>query len=169
MFFKIYFVILFNRTRPHLHVHDEVQERKQDVAMAEENDEFAFLSAVRGFHVYRRVWVPHVGQRLSGEREDGKMEGRFAVAVVQHRLGNDEDSNARTTARHLPRELSQIVWYFLLHGGEIDCEVTGRKQRSPLVQGGLEIPCCVTLRGKKKLVAEAKEVLEKKTKLYNRK
>ena len=119
--------------------------------------------------VYRRVWVPHVGQHLSGEREDGNMEDRFAVAFVQHRLKNNEDSDARTMAGHLPRELSQILWYFLLHGGEIDCEVTGRKQRSPLIQGGLEIPCCVTHRGKKKLVAKAKEVLEKKTKLYNRK
>ena len=53
------------------------------MAMAEENEEFAFPSAVRGFHVYRRVWVPRVGQRLSGEREDGNTEDRFTVAVVQ--------------------------------------------------------------------------------------
>ena len=37
------------------------------MAMAEENEEFAFLSAVQGFHMYRRVWVPRVGQRLRGE------------------------------------------------------------------------------------------------------
>ena len=41
--------------------------------------EFAFPSAVRGFHVYPRVWVPRVGQRLNGEREDGNTEDRFAV------------------------------------------------------------------------------------------
>ena len=84
--------------RLHIHVHDKVQEQKQDVAKAKENEEFAFPSAVQGFHVHRRVWVPCVGQRLSGEREDGNTEDRFAVAVVQHRLGNDKDSNARTTA-----------------------------------------------------------------------
>ena len=69
--------------RPHVHVHDEVQEHKQDVAMAEEHKEFAFPSAVRGFHVYRRVWVPSVGQCLSGEQQDRNTEDRFAVAVVQ--------------------------------------------------------------------------------------
>ena len=62
---------------------DEVPERKQGVAMAEENEEFAFPSAVRGLYVYQRVWVPRVPQRLSGEREDGNTEDRFAAAVVQ--------------------------------------------------------------------------------------
>ena len=39
----------------------------------------------------------------------------------------------------------------------------GKKAALPLEQGGLEIPCRVTLRGKKKIVARAKELLEKKT------
>ena len=71
------------------------------MAMAEENEEFAFPFVVQGFHVYRRVWVLHVAQHLSSEREDGNTENRFAVAVVQHKLGNNEDSNARTTVGHL--------------------------------------------------------------------
>ena len=75
MLLRIYFVILFNRMRPLVHVHDEIQECKQDVAMAEENKEFAFPSAVRGFHVVdRRVWVLRVGQRLSSEREEGNID-----------------------------------------------------------------------------------------------
>ena len=37
-----------------------------------------------------------------------------------------------------------------------------KRRRSPLVQGGLEIPCILTLRGKKKLVARAKELLAEK-------
>ena len=45
-FCQIYFVILFNRTRPHVHVLDKVQERQQDMAIGEENKEFAFPSAV---------------------------------------------------------------------------------------------------------------------------
>ena len=47
----------------------------------DESAEFTFPSAVRGFHVYRRVWVPRLGQGLGGERELGNAEDRFAVAV----------------------------------------------------------------------------------------
>ena len=48
------------------------------------------------------------------------MEDRFAVAVNQCRPRSDEDSDARTTVGHLLRELNQVLWYFLLHGGDID-------------------------------------------------
>jgi len=40
--------------------------------------------------------------------------------------------------------------FFLQHDGEILCEVLGNKRRSPLTQGGLEIPCKYTFIGKKK-------------------
>ena len=49
---QICFVIVFNRTRPHVYVHDEVQERKHVMAMGKENEEFAFPSAVRELHIY---------------------------------------------------------------------------------------------------------------------
>ena len=35
---------------------------------------------------------------------------------------------------------------------------TGRQRRSPIIQGGLKIPCYVTLHGKKKLVVRAKDI-----------
>jgi len=35
----------------------------------ESNAEFSFAAAVRGYHVYRRVWLPHLGQCLKAERE----------------------------------------------------------------------------------------------------
>ena len=47
-------------------MHDKVQEHKQDMAMGEEKEEFAFPSAVRGFHVYQREWFSCVRQRLIG-------------------------------------------------------------------------------------------------------
>ena len=47
----------------------------------ENNAEFSFAAAVRGYHVYRRVWLPHVGQRLEAGRELGNAEDRFAIAV----------------------------------------------------------------------------------------
>jgi len=79
-----------------------------------------------------------------------------------------EDSDTRTIVGHLPRELNKsFLWYFLLHGGTIDCEVTGRRQCSPIVQGGLEISCSETLCSKNQLVAKA-ELLHKNTQLSNR-
>ena len=33
----------------------------------EEDSEFSFTGAVRGFHVYHRVWLLHLGQCLSAE------------------------------------------------------------------------------------------------------
>lgn len=92
------------------------------------------LQAVRGFHIYHRVWTPWLGQYLHREREDGNTEDRFAAAVVKKGVG---DTNARTTVGHLhvPREVSQVYGTFW----DIEWEVTGRRQHSPLVQGGLEI------------------------------
>ena len=127
--------------------------------MAEAREcDFSFTAAIRGFHVYRREWSPHLEQRLRAVKEHGNTNHRFAIAVTRA----EKDVDDRIVG-HLPRELSKVLWYFFLHGGDLECVVTGRRQRSPLEQGGLEIPCRVTLRGKKKIVARAKELLEKKT------
>ena len=97
----------------------------------DEGAKFTFPWAVRGFPVYRGVWVPHLGQRLGVERKHGNVKDRFAVAVTKHRGRGHEDSDAKTIVGHLPRELSQVLWYFLFHEGEIDREVTGRKAALP--------------------------------------
>ena len=44
--------------------------------------EFTFSSAIRGFHVYRHSWIPHVGEQLETEGEPNNTEDRFAVAVI---------------------------------------------------------------------------------------
>ena len=43
-------------------------------------------------------------------------------------VGND-----RPVVGHLPQELSKVLWYFLVHRGVLECEVTGSRQRFPLV------------------------------------
>ena len=128
-----------------------------EMAMDKET-QLTFNSAVPGFHVYRKVWTPHFGQRLGSEREHDNVEDRNAVAVIQRRPTGDEDAN---TVGHLPQELSKVLWY-LLHKRKVDREVKRWRQCSLLIQGGLEIPYCVTLHEKKKLVSKAQEVLGKK-------
>ena len=51
------------------------------------------------------------------EREHGNAEDRFAIAVRKHSdTRADEDVDDRPIVGHLPRELSKILWYFLLLG-----------------------------------------------------
>ena len=59
----------------------------------ENNAEFSFAAAVRGYHVYRRVWLPHIGQRLKAGRELGNAEDHFAITVYS--VGEHSDHTAR--------------------------------------------------------------------------
>ena len=60
------------------------------------------------------------------------------------------DQNFRRTkisvTGHLPREISRYTYYIIVHGASVSCKVIDvHHRRSPLVQGGLEIPCEVTV------------------------
>ena len=48
-------------------------------------------------------------------------------------IGDIGVGNDRPVVGHLPRELSKVFWYFLDHRGVLECEVTGSRQRFPLV------------------------------------
>ena len=75
----------------------------------EYGSEFSFTVAVTGFHVYRRVWLPHIGQCLSAEREHGNAEDRFVITVREHSdTGADKDVDDRPLVGHLPREVGLI-------------------------------------------------------------
>ena len=112
--------------------------------------EVSFCSVIRGFHVYQAIWTPTIGEELSTDREHGNPADPFAVAVQK----------SGTTVGHIPREISKTSWHFIGHDGEISCRVTGRRQRSILLEGGLEIPCIYTFKGKKKLVDKLTTILE---------
>ena len=89
-------------------------------------------SVIRGYHVYKDIWVPTIGEILFCEQEPGNKEDRFAVAILSH--GN--------IVGHVPRTILRIYWYFIQHQESILCEVTGNRQYSrDLRQGGLDIPC----------------------------
>ena len=95
---------------------------------------FSMETAVRGYHVYSSVWNARCGEVLYCERELDNPEDEFAVAVKLQDL-------SQTTVGYLPREISRLAWHFMRHGGRITCRVTSGRRRSPIVQGGLEIPC----------------------------
>ena len=59
-------------------------------------------------------------------------------------------SKDEQTVGHMPREHSRLSWYFLKHGGQIICEVTGRRSSTP--GKGLEVPCLHTFKDKPALI-----------------
>ena len=40
-------------------------------------------SAVRGYHVYKVVWKPTIGEKLQADQELGNEADKFAVKVVK--------------------------------------------------------------------------------------
>lgn len=98
-------------------------------------------SCIRGYHVYRTTWEARIGETLHCNREVLNMSDRYAVCVVKE--GN--------IVGHLPKRIARVCSLFLRRGGQVCAVVTGRKRYSrDLPQGGLEIPCELIMRGKKK-------------------
>lgn len=94
-------------------------------------ESFGFSSAVRGYHVYKDLWKPSIGEKLVAKQELDNPMDKHAVQVMK---GNE-------TVGHLPREFSRIAWYFLARHGEISVEVIGRRRHCKQLCGGMEIPC----------------------------
>ena len=40
-------------------------------------------SVVRGYHVYKSVWIPVLGEQLATQQEYGNPEDRYAVSVMK--------------------------------------------------------------------------------------
>ena len=70
-------------------------------------ESFELYSAVRGYHVYRDVLEPSIGEKRVARREFDYHFDKFAVKVL----------NGEETVGHLPREYSRIAWYLLARGG----------------------------------------------------
>lgn len=99
---------------------------------------FTFTAAVRGFHYYQKIWVPEVAEKLKCFHEVNNAFDIFAIKTV---------SENGITVGHLPREVSRVTKFLLDRGARISLELTSRHyRRSPLVQGGLEIACQLTVK-----------------------
>ena len=97
------------------------------------------------FYVYKEVWKTILGERLNLSHERKNLHDHYAIAAYKRLPGRLADS----IISHLPREIYKPTRFFLLRGGVAVAEVINTThRRSPLVQGGLEIP--VKLRWKSK-------------------
>ena len=66
-----------------------------------EMEVLAISSAVCGFHVYKDIWKPSIGDKLACEREFDNCFDKFAIKVV----------NNGETVGHLPHKFTKIAWY----------------------------------------------------------
>ena len=111
-------------------------------------ESFELYSAVRGYHVYRDVWEPSVGEKLVARREFDNRFDKFAVKVL-----NGEETVG-------------IAWYFLARGGSISVEVSGHRRHCKQLCGGMEIPCRVKFTcSRKAMLNRLKDLLTKKVQL----
>ena len=73
-------------------------------------------SSIRGFRIYKVVWMPFFGKRL------GCAHGRDPFTVAMKR--------GTETVGHVPRTISYVCTLFLRQRGSISCEVTGSSRPS---------------------------------------
>ena len=113
--------------------------------------EYEIPSCIRGYHIYKNVWVSVVGEVLECERQQQNDKDRYAVAVKKD----------RTIIGHLPRKISRVCLLFLRRGGSIRCIVIERRRySSDLPQGGLEIPCRLLFMGEQNEIKKLKVLLK---------
>ena len=101
-----------------------------------------FLCGLRGYHEYRSVWTPTLNEVIRARQERNNPYDRYAIAALKHR----SETHREHVVGHLPREISRYTWFIINHGAEVFVQVVDvNHRRSPLVQGGLEIPIEVSI------------------------
>ena len=87
---------------------------------------------------YRDVWKPLENEELECLFERHNLFDMFAIKTCRLEGGQ--------IVGHLPREISRPTKFLLDRGAKVTAQLTGTHyRRSPLFQGGLEIPCLVTV------------------------
>ena len=90
--------------------------------------------AIRGFHYYHKYWRPNIDEKLICIHEQENVFDMFAIKTCLEHVW---------TVGHVPRENDS----WLDRGASITSELTSTNyRRSPLVKGGLEIPCKINVK-----------------------
>ena len=116
---------------------------------------FSVESMVRGYHIYKDRWCPHIDEELDYQRERHNYRDPFAASVMK----------GSVIVGHLPRKIPAICYVFLgKHNSPISCKITvSRKYSQDLPQGGMEVPCTFTFQGQKGFVEKARKMPTKPT------
>ena len=104
---------------------------------------FSLACAARGFHEYRKIWAPTINQKLIVKPQTRNLFDPYAIGLFTKIRGKIEPLSL---VGQLPREISRFSKFYLEYGGNMKASVRNVKfRRSPLPQGGLEIPITLTI------------------------
>ena len=118
------------------------------------------MSAERGSHYYKKYWDPVESECLDCAHEKENPYDYFAIKTCQ--------KDGKIVVQ-LPIEISQPTKYLLDRGARITATLTSMSySASPLVQGGLEIPCLIKVymprtvkkKTKKQIISMYEEMIE---------
>lgn len=123
--------------------YDSETDDSDSVKQSTKETSFSLACASRGFHEYRKIWAPRINQQLTVKPESENLFDPYAIGLFTKIRGKIEPLSL---VGHLPREISRFCKFFIEYGGNIEANVCDIKfRRSPLPQGGLEIPITVTV------------------------
>ena len=115
----------------------------RSMELSTDGPSFSLSCAARGFHEYRKIWAPRINQQLIVKHQSGNLFDPYAIGLFTKIRGKIEPLSL---VGHLPREISRFSKFFLEYGGNMKASVRDIKfRRSPLPQGGLEIPITLTI------------------------
>ena len=117
---------------------------------------FEIDSFVKGYHEYKNIWTPKIGETLSAERETENLVDKYAVCVKKNneivghlKLGKDG-------------KFAKTVFYFLRAGEYGLCDFLIKGKPVNLGDGdGMQVPCSLNFNGRKKFI----DILENTLKL----
>ena len=99
------------------------------------NKNIIFSAAVRVLYIYKASWRPKEDELLECSHEKYNPYDSCSIKVLKL------DSPAEIVG-HLPMEISRITKFIIDRGAQVAVKICGRHyRRSPLIQGGLEVPC----------------------------
>ena len=77
--------------------------------------QYSFPCGLRGYHVYKEIWNPIVGEKLACIFERNNPHDRYAIAATKLFPGR----LANVTVGHLPWEISRFTRFLLMRGADV--------------------------------------------------
>ena len=116
---------------------------------------FDVNSFVKGYHEYKSIWAPKIGEILSTEREPGNLVDKYAVCVKKE----------NETVGHLPLgkdgKFAKAVFYFLRADEYGSCNVLIKGKPVNLGDGdGMQVSCTLNFVGRKKFICILQKALK---------
>ena len=79
---------------------------------------FEFQSHVTGHHVYKDIWTPTLGEKLSTTAEPENHHDKYVVKVLKD----------NEVVGHVPSDISKYYTSAILCRRTIKCEIAGKRQ-----------------------------------------